>query len=109
MFNFIHRLFNHDKIDDLNSTIEVYRGRNKQLEKEVEELKEYRLKYRVTKMYVDDDEALLELLDAAKKKERPYYPSHQDAALAAQQSAMFGMGAAGNIGLLGTVGGASWR
>lgn len=60
-------LFNHDKIDDLNRNIDIYKERNEQLEAELREYKGYKLKYEVTKLYVEDDDALLELFDVAKK------------------------------------------
>ncbi len=70
MLKFFYRLFNHDKIDELEQRLENYRARNEQLEQEVREYKGYKLKYEVTKLYVDDDEAVLELLDAYNKIEQ---------------------------------------
>lgn len=67
MINFFYKLFNHDKIDDLNRTLDIYKERNEQLEDEVREYKGYKLKFEVTKLYVDDDEGLLELFELAKK------------------------------------------
>lgn len=68
--NWLKRLFNHDKIAELNRTIDIYKERNSQLESEARIMKDYKLKYDVMKMYVDDDEALCELLDSAKKVDR---------------------------------------
>lgn len=70
MFDFLHKFFNHDKIDELNRCIDIYKERNEQLEKELSEYKGYKLKYEVTKLYVEgDDAALLELFEIAKKAE----------------------------------------
>lgn len=67
MIKLFYRLFNHHKIDEMQLTLDIYRERNSQLEKENMEYKGYKLKYEVTKLYVEDDEALLELFDIAKK------------------------------------------
>ena len=69
MIKFLHKFFNHDKIDELNRTIDIYKERNQQLEAELREYKGYKLKYKVTKLYVEDDNALLELFDMARKAE----------------------------------------
>lgn len=53
-----------DRLKDHVKTIDVYRERNKQLEDQVKELESYKLKYEITKLYVEDDEALLELFEA---------------------------------------------
>ena len=87
---FIRSLFNLDVIDGLNRTIDVYKERNEQLEAEVEKLKGYKLKYEVTKLYVDDDEALLELFDIAKKNEASHNRLHSDSQR--QMAAMQGFG-----------------
>lgn len=70
MIKWLYRLLNHDKIEELNKTIDIYRDRNKQLESEVREYKRYKLKFEVTKLYVDDDEGLLELFEIAEKNQR---------------------------------------
>ena len=67
MIKLFYKLFNHDKIDEMQRTIDIYKERNSQLEKENMEYKGYKLKYEVTKLYVEDDEALIELFDVAKK------------------------------------------
>ncbi len=69
MIKLFYKLFNHDKINDMQRTIDIYKERNSQLEKENREYKGYKLKYEVTKLYVEDDEALLELFDVAEKHE----------------------------------------
>jgi hypothetical protein len=68
MIKLFYKLFNHDKIDDQNRVIDIYKERNEQLEAELREYKGYKLKYEVTKLYVEDDEALLELLELAKHR-----------------------------------------
>ena len=70
MLKFFYDLFNHNKIDDLNRTLDTYKERNEQLEADVRLYKGYKLKYEVTKLYVEDDEALLELFEAAEKVDR---------------------------------------
>ncbi len=99
MIKLFYKLFNHDKIDDMQRTIEIYKERNSQLEKENMEYKGYKLKYQVTKMYVEDDAALLELFETAKKHDT-YTSSRQNginqlAAMQAQQNA----GLSGGAGL----------
>ena len=61
---FFYNMLCQEKIEKMQTTIDTYRNRNVQLEAEVESLKEFRLKYKIAKMYVDDDEALLELFSA---------------------------------------------
>jgi len=69
MIKFLHRLFNHHKIDDLKRVMETYRVRNQQLEDELREYKGYKLKYQVAQLYIEDDEAILEIFEAAQKVE----------------------------------------
>lgn len=113
MIKLLYKLFNHDKIDELQKTIDIYKERNAQLEKEVKEYKGYKLKYEVTKLYVEDDEALLELLDAANKAEereadninRARY--HRQIGLvnaAAQQQAALARAQFGRVGGIGGIG-----
>lgn len=102
MIKLFYRLFNHDKVDELSRTVEIYKERNKQLESEIKEYKGYKLKYEVTKLYVEDDEALIELFEVAKKRDEYIYNCqsgrNQLAGMAAQQQ----LGAfVGNCGLSG--------
>ena len=69
MIKFLHKLFNQDKIEEMERALSVYQERNEQLEKELKEYKAYKLKYEVTKLYVEDDDALLELFEAAQKRD----------------------------------------
>ena len=107
MIKLFYRLFNHDKIDEMQRTIDVYKERNSQLEKENMEYKGYKLKYEVTKLYVEDDEALIELFEVAKKHDaeivnRQSGETQLRAAMQArQQQGMFG-GVDGMGGLAGT-------
>lgn len=87
MINFFYKLFNHDKIDDLSRTLDIYKERNEQLEYEVKEYKGYKLKFEVTKLYVDDDEGLLELFELAKNADE-YKRRLQDDGLFGSQAAM---------------------
>lgn len=98
MIKLFYKLFNHDKIDDMQRTIDIYRERNQQLEKENMEYKGYKLKYEVTKLYVEDDDALLELFDIAKKHDteminRQALLSDRQRAMAQQQNPF------GNLGI----------
>lgn len=101
MIKLFYRLFNHDKLDENQRTIDIYKERNEQLEAEVREYKGYKLKYEVTKLYVEDDDALLELFDVAKKHE--YQNSRLSSDAARQQAAMY-QGAGGGIGGLAGAG-----
>ena len=94
MINFLYKLFNHDKIDKLNNTRDMHMERIKQLELEVKEYKGYKLKYKVAKMYVNDDEGLLELFEIAEKAERFKHrePTLQQAAAQQQAAALNGIG-----------------
>lgn len=107
----LYKLFNHDKIDDLNRNLDIYKERNEQLEKEVREYKGYKLKYEVTKLYVDDDEGLLELFDLAKNRDEYLSNTAQQAGMiqaslggafgsSYQQSGLAALGQAGAFGAL---------
>ena len=54
MHHFFYNILCKEKIAKMQTTIDVYRERNDQLEKEVETLKEFRFKYKIAKMYIDD-------------------------------------------------------
>lgn len=100
MIKLFYKLFNHDKIDDLQRTLDIYKERNSQLEKENMEYKGYKLKYEVTKLYVEDDDALLELFALAKKHDsemssRQMLMSNRAAAMAQSQTPYGGIGMAG--------------
>jgi hypothetical protein len=96
MIKLLYHLFNHDKIDRLKDMLDTCEQRIQTLEALVEEGKGYKLKYRVTKLYVDDDEALLELFELAERNERDRV-DHQETALlrrasaTSQQSALYGL------------------
>ena len=53
---------------DKKEDAETFMLRINQLEREVEELKEVRLQYRIAKMYINDDPALEELIGWEKKR-----------------------------------------
>lgn len=67
--NLLRKIFNLDKLDSLRSDLDSSYESVAILKSEIEELEEYKLKYRIAKMYIDDDEALLELLEAEKSRE----------------------------------------
>lgn len=56
-----------DKISELEDTLESYRLRNKQLEGQLSELNELKLKCKIQQMLIDDDPAIDELLECSKK------------------------------------------
>lgn len=63
-------------IESLNQTIETYRLKSTNLEVEIERLESevckldsYRLKFEVLKMYIDNDDDLIDLMDLAALKE----------------------------------------
>lgn len=61
-------LLNRKKVKELESFLDDYRVRNKQLEDEIKLLQDYKLKYKIAQMLVDDDPAIDELLSAHKEK-----------------------------------------
>ena len=106
MIKFLYRLFNQDEIDRLNNKLEIHRARTEQLEAEVREYKGYKLKYEVTKLYIDDEEGLLELFEIAEKNEKHsadmqnnQLALRQSSALQQAQMGGFGQGVAGLLGL----------
>ena len=112
----IYKIFNHDKIDEMQRTIDIYRERNEQLEKENREYKGYKLKYEVTKLYVEDDDALIEIFELAEKAEKYKQNSILIGRNAAQQQLAGGMlnalaygaasyGGQGGLGQFGGLGG----
>lgn len=56
-----------DKISKLEETLESYRLRNKQLEDQLSELNELKLKCKIQQMLIDDDPAIDEFLECSKK------------------------------------------
>lgn len=91
----IYRLFNHDKIDRLTQEVETYDERIKQLEEELREYKGYKLRYRVTKLYVNDKDALEKIIKDAKKVFDEDIVRRQEVQLSAIGAQPFGMGIQG--------------
>ncbi len=89
MFN---KLFNLDKLKSKNESIDALLVLNKDLEKQIFELKGYKLKYRAAQMLVDDDEALLEVIGYAECNE-----SKKNSVREAQRHAAGRAGTAGGI------------
>lgn len=70
MFNYVKvRRLENEKAD-LQHHLDKHKLMIEELNIKIKELEDYKLKYRVTKLYVDDDEALLEIFEAAKEKEK---------------------------------------
>ena len=93
MKSFFLKLFNLDRLADLNARLEIYRVRNAELEEEVKVNAGYRLKYKIAQMLVDDDPAIDELLECYKKKEADDLGEYQRRMMFADsraQSAAFG-------------------
>ena len=57
------------RIKDLEQTLERYRENDRNQHKEIKRLKKFELKYKILEQYLNDDEAILELLECHKKKE----------------------------------------
>lgn len=55
-----------DKISKLEETLESYRLRNKQLEEQLTELNELKLRCKIQQMLINDDPAIDELLECSK-------------------------------------------
>ena len=70
MISLFRALFDKDKVEALEFRLKRYETITESLEAQVKENKEYKLKYKIAKMYIDDDEALLELISTAQKKAR---------------------------------------
>jgi len=100
VIKFLHKLFNYHKIDELERVMETYRARNQQLEEELREYKGYKLKYELAELYVNDDEALLEIFEAAEEK-----ASEKAALQQSQQSQQRQLSAMGVGGLFGGLAG----
>ena len=66
MFDFMKRK-ELEEIESLKATIANYRENDKIQHDEIKRLKEFELKCKIMEMYIDDDEAILELLDCEKE------------------------------------------
>jgi len=77
-----------DQLEASRSQSDTLASRNEQLMTEVSELKEFKLKYKIAKMYIDDDEALDELLTAHKAKESASNAGLQQEYIHIQQAGM---------------------
>jgi len=62
-------LFNSKKVADLEAEVKIYKDRNKQLEEYESRCKAAELRVKCMKMYIDDDEAIDEILSAMKSKQ----------------------------------------
>lgn len=99
-------IFNNSKIAELEATLRIYEERNKQLEQYKKKSKDLELKVKCMKMYIDDDDALIEIFEAAKKHDRQIsedqrYRNRQAMNSAQGQSGYF----TGGGGLGGMIGG----
>ena len=117
MINFFRKLFNHDKIELLESGVDALLENNKNLEAEVRKYKGYKLKYQVA-MLQNDEEEYLELLEMAEKVEKYNASAQQRATLGNSQqlaqlmasnntrlAAQAGQGYFGQAGSFGGLGG----
>lgn len=87
-----------DKISKLEETLESYRLRNKQLEDELIELNELKLKCKIQQMLIDDDPAIDELLECSKKNKTVQVRHDYGNAMAQQtRMALFNQGSGGGL------------
>jgi len=77
MFKALARMILKDEIKTLNDDvkyiqrdIEFYKEANTELRKDSDQLKDYKLQLRIAQMYVNDDDALLDLIEMVKEKEK---------------------------------------
>ena len=82
---------------ELESTLEVYKDRVRQLEAKTKELKDVKLELKIARMLIDDDPAILELLEAKKERQREDVSYSQLSAL--QRSQMIAEASAARQGL----------
>lgn len=76
MRKFIRWVFNLDKMSILTQKLSAYKDHSKQLESEVEMLKEYKLKYEIAKLALEDDPLLEVLTNSAHQQQAAYYALH---------------------------------
>ena len=69
MFDFLKRK-ELARIKELEQTLERYRENDRNQHKEIKRLEKVELKYKILEQYVNDDEAILELLDCHKEKRK---------------------------------------
>jgi len=107
MFHIFKDLFNKEKLSALEKELEASNKYSTQLETNIKELEDYKLKYEIAQLYINDEEAILELLELKKKEssfcgdtnaERYHNMSAQRNAMA-QQRAM--QQSNGQLGMLG--------
>ena len=65
---FLKDLFNKRKVESLERELEKSNAINDDLIKRVHELEDYKLMYEIADLYINDEEAILELLEIKKKE-----------------------------------------
>lgn len=96
-----------DKISKLEETLETYRLRNKQLEDQLSELNELKLKCKIQQMLIDDDPAIDELLECSKRNKTVQVRHDYGNAMAQQtRMALFNQVSGGGLQQLVTLGSA---
>lgn len=86
-----------DKISKLEETLESYRLRNKQLEDELLELNELKLKCKIQQMIIDDDPAIDELLECSNKSEVAHVRCDYKYIAAQKRRALFNQVSSGGL------------
>lgn len=66
-------IFNKKQVSRLESDLDRAHELIRSLESDVKELADLRLRVKCMKMYIEDDEAILELMELSKKKARDSY------------------------------------
>lgn len=61
------------QIEESEKTVAFYRKENNELRDEIERLKAVELKAKIMELYIDDDAAILELLECKKEKSKGDY------------------------------------
>ena len=69
------------RIKELEQTLERYRENDRNQHKEIKRLEQFELKYKILNQYVNDDEAILELLDCHNDKVKNENADKQHSAL----------------------------
>lgn len=85
---FLKDLFNKRKVESLESELEKSNSLNDDLIKRIHELEDYKLMYEIADLYINDEEAILELLEL--KKQAMKQQAMQQRAMQQNRSGMFG-------------------
>jgi hypothetical protein len=93
-----------DDIDAMSETIESLRESNNTLRKEVDDFADVKLRLKVAEMYIDDNDAIDELLAAKKAEETVDQRYRGLIGMAASREMRANAGMFGHVGMPGMVG-----